>query len=359
MQTNAIHFPLIREMSLPLKSSHMSKRNRLAAALSATGILRLLETIPSRPQLIVLNYHRIGDADSSHFDPGVFSASAEGFDEQIRVLKSRYRFATVGQAVDIIERRESLSEAMILMTFDDGYRDNFTEAFPILQRHGIEGIFFLVSSDTGTDRVLWWDEIAYLAKRHSPKTLRIKYPHTEDFDLSPENFKEGLRRLLRVFKGPATTDTSHFLAMLKESVGFSSEDVHADLIMSWDDARAMRAGGMTIGLHAHTHRILAKLPLEQQIGELKKCREKIEAEIGVETRILAYPDGARDAFNNQTIEAAREVGVRVAFSFYGGTNLANNINTFDVRRVAYESYAPASRVRLSTAAMAATGRIWI
>lgn len=337
----------------------VSKKNKLASILSGTGILRLLEAAPSRPQLLVLNYHRIGDASSSPFDPGVFSTSAEGFDEQIRLLKSRYRFATVSQALDIIERRESISETLILVTFDDGYRDNFKEAFPVLRRHGVEAIFFLVTSSIETEHVPWWDEIAYLAKSHSPKTLQISYPHAEEFDLTLESFEESLRKLLRVFKSSATTDPARFLAMLKEAVGFTGEDLHADLMMSWDDVRAMSAGGMTIGLHTHSHLILAKLNLKQQIEELKHCRAKLDKEVGAEAVFLSYPVGSRDAFNADTIVAAREVGLRAGFSFYGGTNLAGKIDPFDIRRVAFESYAPASRIRLTTAVMAATGTTWI
>ena len=337
----------------------MSKKNQLASIFSGIGILRLLEAAPHRPQLLVLNYHRIGDASSSPYDPGVFSTTAEGFEEQIRMLKSRYRFATVSHALDIIENRESMSETLILMTFDDGYRDNFKEAFPILRRHGVEAIFFLVTSSIETEHVPWWDEIAYLAKSHSPKTLRINYPHAVEFDLTTDSFEENLRKLLLVFKSPATTDPARFLAMLKEAVGFTGEDLHADLMMSWDDVREMRDGGMTIGLHTHSHRILAKLNLKQQIEELKHCRAKLETELGSEAVLLSYPVGLRESFNADTIAAAREVGLRAGFSFYGGTNLAGKIDRFDIHRVAFESYAPASRVRLTTAVMAATGTTWI
>lgn len=334
------------------------KKNQLASILSKLGILRLLEAVPSRPQLLVLNYHRIGDASTSPYDPGVFSASASGFEEQICLLKKQHRIATVSQALDIIEGRESLTETTILITFDDGYRDNFKLAFPVLQRHGVEAIFFLVTSSIGTKQLSWWDEIAYLVKIHAPKTLRISYPQQEDFDLTPANFAESLRRLLRALKSPATTDTSRFLNTVRDAVGFTGEVPLADLMMTWDDARAMRAGGMTIGLHSHSHHILAKLTRAEQIGELTVCRAKLEEELGYPGDLLSYPVGTRDTFNADTITAAREVGIRAGFSFYGGTNLAGKIDPFDVRRVAFERYTPPARARMAIAMMAATGTTW-
>ena len=335
------------------------KKDQLASIFSRLGVLRLLEAAPRRPQLLVLNYHRIGDADSSPYDPGVFSTSAQGFEEQIQLLKKRYRFATVSQALDIIEGRESISETMILITFDDGYRDNFKLAFPVLQRHGVEAIFFLVTSSIATQQLPWWDEIAYLAKLHAPKTLRISYPHVEDFDLTPAYFDKSLRRLLSALKTPATIDLPAFLTMMRAAVGFTGEAPLAELTMTWDEARAMRAGGMTIGMHSHSHRILAKLTLEEQIAELKACRTKLEQEMGSPVVLLSYPVGTRETFNADTIAAANEVGIRAGFSFYGGTNLPGSIDPFDIRRVAFESYTPAARVRLATALMAVTGTRWI
>lgn len=337
----------------------MSRKNQLASILSKVGILRLLEAAPTRPQLLILNYHRIGDASSSPFDPGIFSANAEEFDAQIRLLKNRYQFATVSDALDIIECRKSISETHILMTFDDGYRDNFKLAFPILQTHGVEAIFFLVTSFIGTGQVPSWDEIAYLAKKHAPKTLRISYPRTDDFDLAPENFEQSLRRLLHVFKSPATADPPRFLDMLRAAVEFAGDDLRADLMMSWDDARAMRAGGMTLGLHTHTHCILAKLTREEQIEELKLCRATLEHELGSEAVLLSYPSGKLYSINADTIAAAREAGMRAGFSFYGGTNPAGRIDPYDIRRFAFEPYSPLSRIRLTTALIATTGKKWI
>jgi peptidoglycan/xylan/chitin deacetylase (PgdA/CDA1 family) len=259
----------------------------------------------------------------------------------------------------IIENRESISEPVVLITFDDGYRDNFNVAFPILKRHGVEAIFFLVTSSIATNQVPWWDEIAYLAKLHAPKVLQLRYPSNESFDLAPENFERSLRRVLNLFKSAATTDPARFLTMLREAVGVTDEDLHADLMMSWNDAREMSASGMTIGLHTHSHRILSKLSLAEQVDELKHCKGKLESELNTEAIFLSYPVGSRDTFNDNTFSAVREVGLRAAFSFYGGTNRVGKIDPFDVRRFAFESYAPASRVRLSTALTAITGASWL
>lgn len=337
----------------------LSRRNLLASTLSATGVLRVLECFPRRPQLLVLNYHRIGDAASSPFDPGVFSTSAEGFDEQIASLKAKYEFATVDEALNIIEGKVSIEKMKVLVTFDDGYRDNFQLAFPVLKKHQVEAVFFLTTAAIATGTVPWWDEIAYLAKRQAPASLRITYPHETQFDLSPDHFPNSLRDLLRVFKSVENQDPGRFLAELRTAVGFAGEELQADLMMSWDDARAMAAAGMHIGVHTHSHRILSKLNFDEQVHELRHCREIIEHEVGKPALLLSYPVGARDSFNADTVNAARTVGMRAGFSFYGGTNLRGHLTPFDVKRVAFDSYSSTARVRLSTSLMAITGAMWV
>lgn len=335
-----------------------SKKDHLAASMVKVGLVALLELLPSKPQLIVLNYHRIGDRNQTLFDPGVFSTDTSGLDEQIRFLKKRYKFATPLQALAIIEGREQLTETLLLMTFDDGYRDNFTEAMPVLKLHGIEAIFFLVTSYIDEKTVPWWDQIAFLAKQHAPKALTIHYPYDETFDLSPAQFKAELRRLLRVFKSPQVTEPERFLAELEQQVGIRVKDITADLMMTWDDARIMQDHGMVMGLHTHTHRLLSKLTPAEQAAELSQCKAILERELGEEAVFLAYPVGAKDAYNQNTLTIAKNMGIRAAFSFHGGANLWGHINPFDVKRVAFENYGSLARVRLALALMAVTGKIW-
>ncbi len=337
----------------------VSKKDLLARMMWRLGLLRLLETVPSKPQLLVLNYHRIGDAKRSLFDPGAFTTDADGFDEQLRLLSKRYRFATPDEALEVIEGRYTPSETVLLVTFDDGYRDTFEAAFPVMQSHGVKSILFVVTSYVEDRVVPWWDEIAYLAAQCRSGSLHMTYPRDETFDLAPANFQLGLRALLRSFKSPQMTEPERFLTELEAAVGCTREHIRANLMMNWEEVRAMKAAGTAIGLHTHTHRLLSKLPREEQRNELQLCKTVLERELGVEPRFLAYPVGQRDAFNLDTQQVAAEIGLRAAFSFYGGTNLPGQMNPFDVHRVAFDSYVSPARIRLAAAAMSATARVWI
>src|SRR5580698_9924038 len=122
------------------------KREMLARGLLWSGATILLGQLPERDLLLVLNYHRIGNSDDGPFDPRMFSATGEQLNEQISYLKRRVSLITLEEALAFVDgtTREKTRRCRVLITFDDGYLDNYEVAFPILRTHGVQGAFFLV-----------------------------------------------------------------------------------------------------------------------------------------------------------------------------------------------------------------------
>jgi peptidoglycan/xylan/chitin deacetylase (PgdA/CDA1 family) len=135
------------------------KRELLARGLLWSGASFLLSRLPARDSLLVLNYHRIGNPDDDLFDPGVFEATADQFNDQISHLKRRVSLVTLEEALAFIDGtiKEKTRRCRVLITFDDGYLDNYEIAYPILRSHGAQGVFFLVTSMVGSCQVPWWD----------------------------------------------------------------------------------------------------------------------------------------------------------------------------------------------------------
>ena len=105
------------------------KRELISDLCAATRATWLLDHIPHRPVLMVLNYHRIGDKDATEYDSGLFSCTAQEFDWQIGYLKSRFRMATLDDVRGLLSGAGPLTEPRVLITFDDGYIDNFQLAY--------------------------------------------------------------------------------------------------------------------------------------------------------------------------------------------------------------------------------------
>jgi len=323
-----------------------------------TGASFLSSKLPTRDSLLVLNYHRIGNPDEELFDRGVFSATAEEFDNQISFLKKNISLVTLEEALAFIDGtlKDRIRRCRALITFDDGYLDNYEIANPILRSHGVQGVYFLVTSMVGSHHVPWWDQISYLMKTGRKRKFRLRYPVDLVVDVDLNGMTKSLRAVLKSYKRPENSDPSRFIRELAEET--QGEGVPATLrrFLNWDEAREMSRSGAAIGSHTHSHPVLSQLEPGRQHEELSKSRTILKEQLGIEVDTIAYPVGNKAAFTDQTRQIAQEVGYRAGFSFYGGANLPGKSSPFDVRRFDIEHY-DASRLRLETAMWRLTGHV--
>jgi peptidoglycan/xylan/chitin deacetylase (PgdA/CDA1 family) len=335
------------------------KREMLAHGLFWSGASFLLQQLPARNSLFVLNYHRIGNPEDDLFDPGVFSATADQFDDHILYLKSHVSLVTLDEALSFIDgtNKEKTSSCRVLITFDDGYLDNYEIAFPILRSHGAQGVFFLATSMVGSCQLPWWDQIAYLVKTARRHRFSLHYPVELVVDLDDDGLTEGLRAILKLYKQPENSDPARFIRELAEEAMGEHPPGTLRRFLSWDEAREMRKGGMAIGSHTHSHTVLSQLGPERQYEELSKSRASLKENLGVGADVLAYPVGARTSFTGETQRLAQEAGYRAAFSFYGGTNFPGKTSPYDVKRIGVGDQSW-SRFRVQTSVCSFTGKYW-
>jgi peptidoglycan/xylan/chitin deacetylase (PgdA/CDA1 family) len=335
------------------------KRELLARGLLWSGASWVLSQLPASDSLLVLAYHRIGNPDEDLFDPGVFSATADEFNDQIACLKRQVSLVTLEEALAFVEGtiKERRHRCRVLITFDDGYLDNYQVAFPILRTHDVQGVFFLPTSMVGSTHVPWWDHIAYLMKTARRRRFSLHYPAHLDVDIDKNGMAESLRAVLSLFKKPENSDQERFIRELTEET--KGEDLPGTLrrFLNWDEAREMIGGGMAIGSHTHSHQLLSQLEAGQQADELAKSRSILQQQLGIAADVLAYPVGAETSFTEETQRIARQLGYRCAFSHHGGKNLRGQISAYDVKRnnVGTQSW---SRFQVQAAVCKRTGSYW-
>lgn len=327
--------------------TRINKRHLLKRTLSVTGGLRLLESVPVWNGLLVLNYHRIGSTGDSLFDHALWSATQDDFDAQVQLLASN--FDVIGledlrSALDDLSasvRRPWQSHRFAMITFDDGYLDNFDLALPVLETHSVPGVFFITSGFLDSGRLAWWDEIAWMV-RTSPRNhvdLSQRWL-SEPLSIEADCRDASIQRLLRRYYRLDSTETDAFLDELAEatSAGRAPDGLGADLWMNWDNVRSMQSSGMSIGAHTVTHPVLSRLSADDQNLEVCESRLRLEHETGVPVSALSYPVGNREAFNDATRAALTQNGFDWAFSYYGGhVRGGSELDRFDIPRVAVES----------------------
>ena len=336
------------------------RREQLARVMSKSGISWLLSLMPAKDSLLVLTYHRIGDAESDPWNPAIISAGAEEFDEQISYLKRKHALVTLEEALAFVDgtEKDDGKRCRVLITFDDGYLDNYEIAFPILKSYGAQGVFFLCSDIVGSGHIPWWDHIAYLVRSGNKTKFSLSFPQPLHVDIEKDGLSESLRQIFNLFKTPEKVDMDRSIGELKEAVGGKEPPNNMRRYLTWDEAREMLAGGMAIGAHTHTHAMLSKLSEDEQRREMKLSRDIIGENLGITVESLAYPFGSRMSFTKKTEQIAEEIGFRGAFSYYGNmTNQRENLERYNLKRVTVGSQS-GIRMKVQTETGRVCGTFW-
>ncbi len=329
------------------------KRQLVAETFATTGLLRLLEATLRRDALLVINYHRIGNAEETPYDSGTFGPTAQQFDWEMNYVKSRFDCVGLEEALAMMTG-EAPVRSSLLITFDDGNIDNYHAAFPILRSHGLQATFFLPTSFIGTQRLPWWDTIAYIVKHSRKDSFRIHYPQPAEFRLDRARPSATVFQLLLFCSNHAATNYAPLIDELETACDCARPNGSSErCFMNWDEVREMQAAGMSFGSHTHNHEVLSGLPLEGQRSELAESRVILERELGRVVDILAYPVGRPYTFNADTRAALEDCGYRAAFSFYGGLNPRDKVNRLDIRRE--DCHSPSTALFRLQTTLAAVG----
>jgi peptidoglycan/xylan/chitin deacetylase (PgdA/CDA1 family) len=317
----------------------MSKREIAAKVLEVSGLGRLVRKVMPWNGLLVFNYHRVGDDSGSRFNRDIWSTTEEGFDAQLRFFKSNFDVIGQDDLPDVLGRK---SGRHIQITFDDGYRDNYEIAYPLLKSHGLSATFFIATGMLDRPRVPWWDEVAWII-RGSTKTSGGGGGAAE-----PDRIVQSMCLMYRALSAEKREAFLDFLGEAMET-GRPAEADAKDLWMTWDMVREMRKGGMRFGGHTVSHAELARLAREEQEREIKGCKERLEVELGEPMTTFSYPYGENYSFNADTLSCLREIGVTFAYSYYGGFQDHESHTPLDLKRFAMERHlTPALCALLTT-----------
>jgi peptidoglycan/xylan/chitin deacetylase (PgdA/CDA1 family) len=312
----------------------MPKRELLSRLIHRAGLLSLMGKLaPS--SVTVLAYHSIRQDRVSQyyeFDAEVLGPKQTCFERQMSWLK---RHLTVLSEEELLEQVRTKSEKRhhyAVVTFDDGYRDNYDLAYPVLKALSLPAIFFVCPKVLDERRLGWWDLIAYA----------VKYSAKAGIEMRGETLPFGEQKLSTIsklhtwMKSLPAAETESLVQSLFEAAEVEPPGlrIQSDRLMTWEQVAEVRKNGIAIGSHTQTHRVLATLDEEQQRWELRQSKAALEARLGARVRTVAYPAGRYGNFTAATMRLARECGYEAAFSFHSGGNRFPVLELYDVHRIA-------------------------
>jgi len=285
------------------------------------------------PKALVLMYHRV---TSLHTDPWQLAVEPERFEQQLQVIKQMGSVISSDTLVNNLQSKR-VKNFSLVVTFDDGYYDNFSNALPLLEKYAVPATFFITTNQLGKASEFWWDALENIII-HSPVLpqlfsvfmhgIQINYDLQEEAVLQPQK-KEEMRKWLALagFQNRRTIlyemlwkglkplkheQQQQVLLYLKAWAGNNIADRIENRAMTENELSLMANHPLiTIGGHTTTHPDLSCHGTEFQQQEIITNKKRLEQITGKTVNLFAYPYGG---YNNDTPQIVANSGYKAAFT---------------------------------------------
>jgi peptidoglycan/xylan/chitin deacetylase (PgdA/CDA1 family) len=293
---------------------------------------------------IILMYHSISEPD---IDPWELAVSPSNFEQQLQVLQNSFKISSVSN-IAISLQRGRLKNKTVALTFDDGYRDNFQIATPLLEKYNVPATFF-ITNNFGEEKVYWWDHLANLILRTTvlPADFNIAIrDEIINYSIGEEcMLNESLEQLHRkwVAPGPPPTKRSilfyklwelmqplppgeieQILYMIKKWTGTEEALTFPNTSLIKKEELRMLANHrlIDIGIHTVNHIALSYHSTQVQETEIVQNKNLLEQIMNRQITTIAYPYGE---YNDTTLYIIKKTGIRAGVTVeYNVVNHTSN-----------------------------------
>ena len=319
----------------------MSKKERAASILGGALACRVWSAAGGRNRsLRILAYHRVLDADPDEFpfDGDLISATTANFSRQMHFVRRNFNVITFRDLADCERSNRPWPERALLITFDDGYRDSYTQAFPILKELGLPATFFLVTGHVGHANLLWWDLIAYCFLHTPRRAATLPEVSNTPMQLTTRGQRrDAVRRTLSWVKLVTEEAKSDFISRLPGVLDVAPQHQVERMHLSWEEAREMARHGIEFGGHTVTHPVLSRVCEARLIEEVRQSKRDIEERLGTQPFAFAYPVGDESSYGVAARHAVALAGFRYAVSYRKGTVTAGGFDRYALPRIHVEA----------------------
>lgn len=326
---------MIRRELRVTQPSTQAVRRAAARALRYSG-LTWIRGATERNALTILAYHRVLPLPESLLYPFQSMVMPRDlFEQQIAHLRQHYTMLTLAEAVDRLRSRD-LPPRAVAITFDDGYRDNFEVALPILKKYGIPATFFVVTGALDGKHRLLWDEVVSRARQIQDegtmdRVLRATIPPwlEEKMRLLADGVaaEQVGERIVRDMNRVSLHERDAGMEALRRATPGGEAYLDPPL-MSWDEVREMRRAGMLVGAHTESHPFLDELDPHTARREIEDSIRTLNERLGEPVSLFSYPRGR---FKENVKPLLQELGIEAAVTTELGRNSPGS-DPYELRR---------------------------
>jgi len=271
---------------------------------------------------LIANYHYVENPREDR--KGIWPCSVAEFERQIKWLSENYKIVSAGEVYEAAQK--NADEKLCAITFDDGLKDQYINAVPILKKYGVRAAFFIISSSfewkiPGTHKLhiilshlsaeslidIFNSDNELISKYAPiPKDERINLERRLFEDTQTANLKEKLLGQI-----PADLKDKFLNSIFFKTLGLNEKEHAGELFMSEAEVRNLGKEGFTIGSHGHGHYALNNLDAQSAGDDIKKSADILNNLLGVRPEVFSYPNGR---YNESLISVLEDEGFKYAFS---------------------------------------------
>ncbi|MBI5446269.1 MAG: polysaccharide deacetylase family protein [Deltaproteobacteria bacterium] len=279
-------------------------RSALSKAVVGMGLSAFGRAVFPKEGTTILYGHRIGDDDEGYLQ----GLPPRYLEEQIEYLTRHYEVVPLREVTSCLEDGRPVPRRAVVLTFDDGFRDNLDPGAAIFARYRVPATVFVVTGALTSGALPWSQRLGVLFQRTTKTELRHRIAGPAPLDLTTEPAR---RAAYLAVKAPIQKMSREERERVLDDLSVSL-DVEAprDRMLTWDDARELQAAGVEIGAHTYSHSLLAMVSSAEARWEMERCREDLRERLGIERAPFCFPAGSMNA---ALVGLVREVGFRSVF----------------------------------------------
>ena len=302
-------------------------------------ILKLLARVYKEHPCIILVYHRIVDNGSKYLNKGAaVHHHIKDFKREIMYFKRHFQILSMDEVVNHIKLGRGFERPSIAITFDDGYLDNYTLAYPVMKKDGVPATIYLTTGLVGTPDGIWTEQIgtAFLETKKDQFNFSALLGDRTIPITTKEEKEQANTKVSETLKLIPDDERRELIRELFEKLEVGDKFgkyVGERMMLNWDEVQEMRKDGMTMGSHSHTHPILSQMPIQKAKSEILNSKKVVENNINMIVKHFSFPNGREEDFSEELRDYCREIGFESVCSVVYGPYDASKKDPFALKRV--------------------------
>ena len=299
-----------------------------------SGLSRASRRLFPKQGAMIFYGHRVSADDEGYLQ----GLKPEWLDAPLAYLTRHYEIIPLTTLIRCYEERRPVPARSAVITFDDGFRDNYEHAFPILRRHGVTATIFLVTGSVTEGSLPWPQRLGYLFQQTQQDELHHPFLGASPMALTDASLRRQTSQKMK--KALKPLDRHAREAVLDELSNLLKIEPPHNRMLTWDQAREMHAAGIVFGAHTYSHPFLAHISPDEAWWEMEKSKLDLREHLGIEGPSFCFPAGS---YSDTLLNACEQIGFRSSFRPDGRhrVNTLANASPFALRRLGLPN-APAN-----------------